>query len=240
MARVIAVQEEQLKTLKENYNKNVQSVSLAQNNANVLSESLGMPNISQPTPIDMEAQSVNLNAFAVQPSSVSVVNNEATNEVFGIQNNETMGVETVSNDTISGMNVDNLNNSGLSNGNSTLPYQEPILNNVPVNVMSDEAFVNYINSLRNMLSDFMNDMNSKLDKLQEEFLSKTGANLVNATEMKSEPISLSSLEAPVNLGAENTVNNIFDADKTFVTNDLVAGVADARAALEQSTPSITL
>lgn len=225
MTRVIAVQEEQLKLLKENYNKKVPNV--VQNNANVLSESLGSASdVISVNPIDMEAQSVNMNAFAASPIN-PVVNNEATNEVFGVPadvnisiplSNFKSPISTTSNDNIS-----------LQSEN--LPYQEPTLTtSAPVNAMSDEAFVNYINSLRNMLSDFMNDMNSKLDKLQEEFLSKTGANLLGvdqASVIKNvEPAVIQPLSETIAETVPST--NIFDPNETLVTNNLIQDINEAR------------
>lgn len=236
MARVIAVQEEQLKTLKENYNKNIPSSSLAQNNGNVLSDSLSTSGVTvSVSPIDMETQSVNMNAF-VAP----VISSDVTSEVFGSQTNGEMSNVSSRNDSVvPEISTIEVNDTvPVSAESSVLPYQEPVLNNsLPVNVMSDEAFVNYINSLRNMLSDFMNDMNSKLDKFQEEFLSKTGANLLNTEtvneEKREEIVSVNSLDNPINL--ENApVTNIFDADKTFVTTNLIQDITDARNELENS------
>lgn len=220
MSRVIAVQEEQLKLLRENYNKNVANV--VQSNANALSESLGgTSDFVSAKPIDMETQSVNMNAFAVPPIN-PVVSSEATNEVFGA----TVDVNVP---------TSNFEQPNVTTSNENLPYQEPLLNtSAPVNVMSDESFVNYINSLRNMLSDFMNDMNSKLDKLQEEFLSKTGANLLiadSASEVKSvEPVNVQPVSNVVTDSLP--VTNIFDPNETLVTNNLIQDINEARGMVE--------
>jgi len=220
MSRVIAVQEEQLKLLRENYNKNVANV--VQSNANALSESLGgTSDFVSANPIDMETQSVNMNAFAVPPIN-PVVSSEATNEVFGA----TVDVNVP---------TSNFEQPNVTTSNENLPYQEPLLNtSAPVNVMSDESFVNYINSLRNMLSDFMNDMNSKLDKLQEEFLSKTGANLLiadSASEVKSvEPVNVQPVSNVVTDSLP--VTNIFDPNETLVTNNLIQDINEARGMVE--------
>jgi len=217
MSRVIAVQEEQLKLLRENYNKNVANV--VQSNANALSESLGgTSDFVSANPIDMETQSVNMNAFAVPPIN-PVVSSEATNEVFGA----TVDVNVP---------TSNFEQPNVTTSNENLPYQEPLLNtSAPVNVMSDESFVNYINSLRNMLSDFMN---SKLDKLQEEFLSKTGANLLiadSASEVKSvEPVNVQPVSNVVTDSLP--VTNIFDPNETLVTNNLIQDINEARGMVE--------
>jgi len=141
MTRVIAVQEEQLNLLKENYSKNVSITNIAPNNANILSESLGGTNENVSTnQLDMETQSVNLNAFSTQPIN-PVVSNETTNEVFGVP----VGATSSNNFEPSFLSTSS-ENDGLKS--EDLPYQEPSLGtSAPVNVMSDEAFVNYINSL---------------------------------------------------------------------------------------------
>jgi len=228
MTRVIAVQEEQLNLLKENYSKNVSITNIAPNNANILSESLGGTNENVSTnQLDMETQSVNLNAFSTQPIN-PVVSNETTNEVFGVP----VGATSSNNFEPSFLSTSS-ENDGLKS--EDLPYQEPSLGtSAPVNVMSDEAFVNYINSLRNMLSDFMNDMNSKLDKLQEEFLAKTGANLL-ATEQVGdikdvEPIVVHPVESTISESVP--VTNIFDPNETLVTNNLIQDINEARSMVE--------
>lgn len=230
MTRVIAVQEEQLKLLRENYSKNVSVVSVVQNNANILSESLAGPsgNITS-NPIDMETQTVNLNAFTTSPIN-PVVSNEATNEVFGVPSDVNFSIPSNNLDQpLSPLN------EKVSLQSDNLPYQEPNLgNSAPVNVMSDEAFVNYINSLRNMLSDFINDMNSKLDKLQEEFLSKTGANLLVSEQgdvIKDEkPAIVQPVESSISESVP--VTNIFDPNETLVTNNLVQDIDEARNMIE--------
>lgn len=238
MTRVIAVQEEQLKTLKENYNKNVSSNSLVQNNGDMLSDSLSANSAAvSVAPIDMETQSVNMNAFAAQPNVAPVISSDVTSEVFGSQTNTEISNVSSNDSVVPEISTIGANDSvPVSAVSNDLPYQEPILNApAPINVISDEAFVNYINSLRNMLSDFMNDMNSKLDKFQEEFLSKTGANLLNAEtaneEKREEIVSVNSVDNQINLETA-PVTNIFDADKTFVTTNLIQDITDARNDME--------
>ena len=202
-----------------------------QNNANILSESLTGPseNITA-NPIDMETQTVNLNAFATSPIN-PIVSNEATSEVFGVPNDVNFSIPSNSLE----QPVLSSSNANVSLQGDNLPYQEPTLGNpTPVNVMSDEAFVNYINSLRNMLSDFMNDMNSKLDKLQEEFLSKTGANLLVADQGEVVKEERPAIVQPVESSISESVpvTNIFDPNETLVTNNLVQDIDEARSMIE--------
>lgn len=242
MARVIAVQEEQLKMLKENYTKNAVNIAPSFNNASVLSESLGSgveknvvdtPVVPQ---VDMEAQSVNLNPFEVQPNVEPVISNEVTNEVFGSQVNG-VPVSNVTNGVGEVNLFGNVGNNVLNGGNDNLPYQEPVMNNAKVDTgMSDDFYNDYIkdlNALRDMLTANYNDVLSEIDKLQEKLNQKTGVNLLSSSNS-----NVANNEIPINgMGTsvmDSSSNNIFDADKTFVTNDFRQEIANARNEMENS------
>lgn len=252
MARVIAVQEEQLKMLRENYTKNVVNVAPSFNNASVLSDSLsnGVENNVVVTPVvpqvDMESQSVNLNPFEVQPNAAPVISNEVTNEVFGPQV-DSVPVSNVTNGVGEVNLFGNVGNNVLSSGNDNLPYQEPVMNNANLETeMNDDFYNDYIkdlNALRDKLTANYNDILLEIDKLQEKLNQKTGANLLSAGNQTvannvgdSQPVANN--EIPMNGVGSGVIGspsgNIFDADKTFVTNDFRQEIANARNEMENS------
>lgn len=185
-SNIILLQEAQLnvgdKTLANSYFSNKAPVV---NNADVIS------NVFEPTSsqieqavqqnnvtdsrIDMEDSVVNMNP---------VVSNDITNQVFG-------GVSAV--DQISATPANDLvtptfetqknvidNPSVLPNNSFDVPYQEPTMVSMLENDIIDEANFKYINSLRDKLTNFYNDMNMELDKLQEQVVKKSGSSLVGS------------------------------------------------------------
>lgn len=250
MTRVIAVQDGQLNMLKDNYVKNVPINAIVNdpamsnpapifNNADVLSGSLEVPPMEQTptipaTPqIDMENQSVNLNPFGINPVvEQAPISSVATNEVFGPQ---------LENDqSLNGNNKDfdmNLNVTPVNTVNNDLPYQEPVMNNTTTNTTGNDEFYNdYIkdlNALRDKLTASYNDALAEIDKLQEKLNQKTGAQLLNTYEKAIQT------SGEVNNQINNTSSeNIFDADKTFVTNDFRQEIANARNEMEQGMPRV--
>lgn len=207
MAKVIAVQENQLKMLRQNYDNMVAestSVSNKLENHNNTENSL-IPPIQQ---IDMESQVVNLNS---QPIIPTITNDFATNEVFGPEN-------LVSDDIKNSENKSELN---INNNTSliSVPYQEPndVKKSSESNINNDSYF-ELLNSLRNMITDFANNAYAAIDKFQEERLQckETGANLINniidnVVDSSVKEIKETPLPKP-NIFDDNSI----DLDKTVV------------------------
>lgn len=204
MSKVIAVQEAQLKMLRENYDKNVPVISISTNQV----VNVDNPSNSTVPVIDMESEVVNLNATNSLNEQV-VTNLDATNEVFGSSSVDLKP---------SSVEVSNPNPM-----NFEVPYKEPIeTNEVPVNVLSDDAYYELLNSLRNMITDFANSAYSAIDKFQEERLQgkTTGANLVansNGNDLKEETIVPNDNVVQSDVGSNIFDNNpVDDLDKTVV------------------------
>lgn len=184
MARVIAVQEGQLKTLKDNY---INFAVKTSNNAEMLSGALNN-NVAPIAPeINMEDQPVNLSSS--NTIEEKVIDNDVTNQVFGANNN---GFGT----------------SLSPVGSDSVPYQEPgITTNVSINTLTEEEYVKYINSLRNKLTTFYNDVNAEIDKLQEQLIQKSGASLVDVNK-QIEPKYDSAEEKTFSGYTANNNNNV--------------------------------
>lgn len=245
MSRVIAVQEGQLDMLRNNYKVNVPINTVSISNADVLNSGLTSETVPQmpATPIDMESQTVNLNAFPTQnildsnvPTPQPVVDMVTTNEVFGTP---VSAASLVDNQKVSE------SASLVSNLPNDLPYNEPVFNSVPTNEVNDntkDAFVERINQLRNSVSDFSNNINSMLDQMQEEYLSQN-AKLANDVankqagnpEVQNQPQNDVPL-SPFGANVPSGVPNIFDNDKTIVTgaNDLLQEIGSARSEYENN------
>lgn len=218
MARVIAVQEEQIRMIKEKYKSSATKIEVPVTPASVISgvfdnvqPTQNIDNVAQPTfvtepKVDMENSVVSLNT--------NPVDNGLTNKVFGSM----PSVDAMPNqESVMPTAMDNAFFSMQSNTplGADLPYQEPVIvSNAPVNAMSNDEYVKYINSLRDKLTLFYNDMNSELDKIQEQILQSSSASLVeNANNNEvSASIEMSNNSLPTsNLGD----GNIFDAQPNF-------------------------
>lgn len=196
MTRVIAIQETQLQTLKENYDK-----SKPLNNAAIINETLAVPSIDSsvqasqnPTPasIDMEEQVVNLNT---NNNDNSMINESATMDVFG----------QAPSATIPENNSTPTENPIINNNESfATPFIDPTMPEQPQsNPQNNFNYIELLNSLRNMITEFANSAYSAIDEIQEKHLQKkeetaenqipsTGADLVtnnpsNATEIPGIP-----------------------------------------------------
>lgn len=227
MSKVIAVQADQMKSFNEIYNKNAQPLV---NNANVVSDSLNIPTINQTfTPIDMETQTVNLNPSVEQPS---VTNVEVTNEVFGSQAPADFAMPVFPGSPLENMPINE--SQGVSVAQPTfsseinVPYQEPILNSsVPANAINDDSYIELLNSLRNMITEFANNAYAAIDKYQEEKLQgkNTGADLINSV---NNPVVQNNIpiagDAPntnvVNSVSQNDVNS-FNTQSSDLDNTIV-------------------
>ena len=164
MVKVIAMQDAQLKTLNDNY---INSVPMAINPVNT-GEITNTDNLVSIVPqVDMESQIVNLTPQAPQ----TITNYNATNEVFGEQRDTIVNsfVEPAIQQNV----VQPLNNPNVIPNLDNLVEEEK---KVSENLISDDAYYELLNSLRNMITDFANNAYSAIDKFQEERLQnkKTG------------------------------------------------------------------
>lgn len=217
MSKVIAVQEAQLKMIRENYDKNIPGVSV------VKEENVVNPSVPSAPLIDMESQIVNLNSEYAS-SEPTVTNINATTEVFGVPSSNSIQKTEEPVSTVSPV-VQPFSNEA----SSEVPYKEPLVSDsVPVNVLSDDSYFELLNSLRNMITDFANNAYAAIDKFQEERLQGkvTGANLVgealsNGINSVNDVKTEESVISPVSNVAAPAVSNIFDNQTVDLDNTVV-------------------
>jgi len=202
MAKVIAVQEIQLKMFNDNYKKNCQKENVVNLNESI-KEQIDVPtqNVSTISPIDMESQVVNLNSqFDTNPN---IANNYVTQEVFGTQENTTPSVVST------------------ENANFAVPYQEPTdIKSIPTSVLSDDSYYELLNSLRNMITDFANNAYAAIDRFQEERLQgkSSGVDLINGVSSNKEMILEDKKDEVV---LDNKVSNLVDDHPNDLDNTVV-------------------
>lgn len=129
-------------------------------------------------------------------------------------------------------NIENSNSAQL-----TVPYQEPVMTNISaVNVMSEEMFVKWINSLRDSFTTFYNDINAELDKIQEQIVEKSGVSLISG-------VSDEKVVTPSNETTVSEVSEVVTPSITDVATMPIAGSENifdlAPQASQQNVPQQT-
>ena len=213
MAKVIAVQEIQLKMFNDNYKKNCQKENVVNLNESI-KEQIDVPtqNVSTISPIDMESQVVNLNSqFDTNPN---ITNNYVTQEVFGTQENSVNDSTIIQENTTPSV-------VSTENANFAVPYQEPTdIKSIPTSVLSDDLYYELLNSLRNMITDFANNAYAAIDRFQEERLQgkSSGVDLINGVSSNKEMILEDKKDEVV---LDNKVSNLVDDHPNDLDNTVV-------------------